>query len=254
MALIHLQGQVTCRTPQERRDVLALLPMHLRQSLRDPGCLFFDLKQADDPMHWQIDAGFASRAAHADYEARTAKSTWGQVTLRLHQSAEIREVQPQITPETPADQRALYLLNRAAFGGTGEAELVDALRASGDLALSLVARFGRAYLGHIAFSPIAAPFPAWALAPVAVRDAVRQQGLAAALVRAGLAQARARGIEAVFVLGDPAYYGRFGFSVGAAQGYECPYAGPYFQMLALNDAALPKGALRYAAPFDALED
>ncbi|MBZ4022447.1 hypothetical protein CKO11_08250 [Rhodobacter sp. TJ_12] len=162
------------------------------------------------------------------------------------------EAAPEIRPEMAEDPRALSLLIRAAFGGPEEADLVEGLRAAGDLALSLTARFKRAYLGHIGFSPMAAPFPAWALAPLCVRASVRNQGIGGALVQAGIAEARARGIAALFVLGDPDYYGRFGFSPVAAQGYDSPYAGPYFQMLNLTDAALPKGALRHAPAFDSL--
>ena len=47
-------------------------------------------------------------------------------------------------------------------------------------------------------------------------------------MRAALDRAREGGWAAVFVLGDPAYYGRFGFSADAARGYASPYAGEHF--------------------------
>ena len=65
---------------------------------------------------------------------------------------------------------------------------------------------------------------------------------------------RADGWEAVFVLGDPAYYERFGFSVAAAAGFASPYAGPYFMALGLNDGIIaPRtGRLAYARAFQDL--
>ena len=49
------------------------------------------------------------------------------------------------------------------------------------------------------------------LAPVAVLPARRRSGIAARLVREGLEACRERRRGFVVVLGDPAYYGRFGF-------------------------------------------
>lgn len=253
MPLIHLQGQLICTTPEERRVVLANLPVHMRLTLREPGCLFFDITQdGANPNIWRVNEGFATRAAFEAHQARTQASDWGRATLRIKRLYEMHDARPEIAPEAPSDARALYLLNRAAFGGAEEAELVEALRADGDLALSLAARFNRAFLGHVAFSPLKAPFPAWAMAPLAVRKSVRGQGIAESLVRAGLEAARARGVQAVFVLGNPAYYRRFGFSSEAAKGFSSPWSGPYFQMLSLTDAALPKGDLAYAKAFSLL--
>lgn len=253
MSLIHLQGQLICTTPEDRRVVLAHLPQHMRLTLREPGCLFFDITQDEaEPNIWHVNEGFATRAHFEAHQARMQASDWGRATLRIKRRYQMEVARPEIAPEAATDARALYLFNRAAFGGTDEAALVDALRGAGDLALSLVARFQRAYLGHVAFSPIKAPFPAWALAPLAVRESVRGQGIGAALVQQGLAVARARGVQAVFVLGDPAYYARFGFSVRAARGFGCPWSGPEFQMLTLTSQSLPAGALTYAPAFDAL--
>jgi putative acetyltransferase len=55
---------------------------------------------------------------------------------------------------------------------------------------------------------------------------------------------------AVFVLGDPSYYRRFGFSVAAASGFSSPYAGDHFMGLALS-GTMPAamGALRHAPAF-----
>lgn len=157
-----------------------------------------------------------------------------------------------IRAERPADEPAIAALHRDAFGGPDEALLVDRLRADGDVVLSRVARVGSAVIGHILFSRMDAPFPALALAPLAVAANHRRQGIAAALIGDGLAAARAGGWTAVFVLGDPAYYRRFGFSHEAAVGFESPYQGPYFMMRALDPRGLPAGAggvVRHAPAF-----
>ena len=54
----------------------------------------------------------------------------------------------------------------------------------------------------------------------------------------------------VFVLGDPAYYGRFGFTV--MDGFVSRYAGPYFQALMLAPDAPKAGRVSHPRAFDGL--
>jgi putative acetyltransferase len=92
-----------------------------------------------------------------------------------------------------------------------------------------------------------------ALAPLAVAADARRRGLGAALVRAGLVATRDAGAIAVLVLGDPAYYARFGFA--PARGITgAPWcAHPAFQALSLVPGqAVPRGVVRYACAFGAL--
>ena len=141
-------------------------------------------------------------------------------------------------------------LLEAAFGRPDEADLVGALRADGDVALSLVAVADGAVAGHVLFSPMAAPFPALALAPVAVLPERQGRGIGGALIREGLARAEARGWRGVFVLGEPAYYRRFGFDAKAAEGFASPYAGPFLMVVPLGEP-LPvrRGTLVHAPAF-----
>jgi putative acetyltransferase len=74
-----------------------------------------------------------------------------------------------------------------------------------------------------------------ALAPLAVDAAWRRQGIGEALVRGSLDALRASGFDLVLVLGDPAYYDRFGFVPAADFGLRTLYDGPYQQALALNE-------------------
>jgi putative acetyltransferase len=101
------------------------------------------------------------------------------------------------------------------------------------------------------FSRMNAPFKALALAPVSVSPHRQRQGIAAQLIEEGVKQAKASGWEGIFVLGDPAYYERFGFSVSAAEKFDSPFAGPYLMLLLLNqDSLIPLvGRIDYAPAF-----
>lgn len=164
-----------------------------------------------------------------------------------------------VTPrgERAGDAAALARVIVAAFadepqGGQFERRIVDALRADGRLSVSLVAvRDGR-LVGHVAFSPVAigAGGEGWhGLAPLAVWPGCQRQGIGAALVRAGLDALRRAGARGCVVLGEPAYYARFGF--GPAGDIVFPQAPPD-ALMALpfgEHAPCPAGALRYHASF-----
>ncbi|WMS45098.1 N-acetyltransferase [Acuticoccus sp. MNP-M23] len=151
-----------------------------------------------------------------------------------------------IAPEGPGDEDAIRAVVTEAFGGSAEADLVDALRADGDLALSLVARADGRVIGHVAISPMTGGF--CALAPVAVDAAWRSRGIGAALVRAAIAGAAEAGFAGLFILGDPDYYARFGLSAAAAAPFSSPYEGPYFLALALRPEGLAGGGQVAHAP------
>ena len=157
-----------------------------------------------------------------------------------------------IRDELPDDVDAIRQVNLAAFRRPVEAQLVDELRADGDLLYSLVAVEDGRVVGHIAFSPMAAPFRALGLGPIAVLPDWQRRGSARRLIEAGLARSTADGWQAVFLLGNPAFYERFGFSVGLAAGFATPYAGPHFMVRPLGDGALPTltGNVAYAPAFD----
>jgi putative acetyltransferase len=163
-----------------------------------------------------------------------------------------------IRPETAADAPAIHDLLAHAFETPAEAELVDRLRRDGDLVLSLVATdTAQAVVGHVAFPRLRVESagresPVAGLAPLAVAETHRRQGIGAQLTRAGLDHLRAKGETLVFVMGNPAYYTRFGFALETAQPFTCVYAGPYFMALRLADAALRTGTVRYPAAFDDL--
>jgi putative acetyltransferase len=152
-----------------------------------------------------------------------------------------------IRGETASDRAAVLAVNAAAFGGEAEAELVARLWDDGDALFGFVAEAAGRVVGHVLFSqlPIAAGqgiIPAAALAPLAVLPAWQRRGIGAALVRRGLATCRERGIAAVVVLGDPAYYERFGFRAETARGLETPWSGPHLMALEVTAGAMAMGS------------
>lgn len=155
-----------------------------------------------------------------------------------------------IREERPEDREAIRALVQGAFGGTAEADLVDGLRDDEDAVISLVAEEDDRIIGHVMFSRMTAPFPALGLAPVAVLQGREGSGVGSALIRAGLEMAGRGDAQAVFVLGEPGYYSRFGFDPELAKGFECAYSGPYLMALAPK-GTLPvrTGRVEYAAAF-----
>ncbi|ADP17604.1 acetyltransferase, GNAT family protein 21 [Achromobacter xylosoxidans A8] len=125
-----------------------------------------------------------------------------------------------ILPEAPGDRDAIFALTQAAFkdhphSQQTEGYITNALREAGALALSLVARVDGRIAGHVAFSPVTVSDGSadwYGLGPVAVLPELQGQGIGAALVRDGLERLKALGAAGCVVMGDPAYYGRFGFA------------------------------------------
>ena len=155
--------------------------------------------------------------------------------------------------ESPRDWKAIHHVVSSAFGQSAEAELVEELRAAGDSVISLVADEDGQVVGHVLLSKMDAPFPALALAPVSVIPTRQRSGIGSALVERAVNRARNEGWAAIFVLGDPNYYERFGFDREAAAGFTSPYAGRHFMVLKLSHS-LPAttGELRHAPAFAAL--
>jgi putative acetyltransferase len=160
-----------------------------------------------------------------------------------------------IRPERPEDAAGVRALLDAAFGGDTESKVVERLRADGDFILSLVAENGQGIAGYAGFPRLVLQLdernvPVAGLAPVGVSPLLQRRGIGGAMIRDGLARLKDRAERLVFVLGDPAYYGRFGFTV--MDGFVSRYAGPYFQALMLAPDAPKAGRVSYPSAFDGL--
>jgi putative acetyltransferase len=117
-----------------------------------------------------------------------------------------------IRTESPADEAAVRAVHRAAFPGDTEARLVDAIRANGNAAVSLVALEEGRVVGHVLFSPVEVEGArGLGLAPVAVLPQFQGGGIGGRLINAGIKACRELGAKFIVVLGEPGYYRRFGF-------------------------------------------
>lgn len=162
----------------------------------------------------------------------------------------------EIRPERPEEAEAIRRLTRVAFAGQAfsdgsEPAIPERLREAGALAASLVALDGGAVVEHVAFSPVTvegADRGWFGLGPASVEPARRRRGIGTALIRDGLDRLRRRGARGCVVLGDPAYYGRFGFEADPALTYPGPPA-EFFRRLVLAPPA-PRGEVRFHPAFD----
>ena len=161
----------------------------------------------------------------------------------------------EIRPEHPGEEQAVAALIDAAFAsaehssGT-EAEIVDRLRADGALTISLVAVDDERIVGHVAYSPVTIDGNdrGWfGLGPVAVDPRHQCYGIGRHLIERGLNELRVAGAAGCVVLGEPDYYGRFGFNADG----RLTFPGPpphYFQALAFGDDK-PAGTISYHRAF-----
>jgi putative acetyltransferase len=164
-----------------------------------------------------------------------------------------------IRSEQSGDRAEVRSITDAAFGQPGESALIESLREEEGV-LSLVATQAGGLQGHALFSPVhgtsrsGQPLQAIALGPVSVRPTQQQRGIGSALIREGLDRCRAAGWSAVFVLGDPKYYGRFGWQSASSWGLHCQWTVGEgdFQAMELEDGALESwhGRVDYHPNFD----
>lgn len=169
-----------------------------------------------------------------------------------------------IRPELPVDLDQIHDLHREAFHGAGEAEVVDAIRASADfvpeLSLVAVAADG-SVLGHVLISRVrfepagdeSSGRDALALAPLGVLPPHAGRGIGSALTRQALAMADQRDEAVIAVLGPPSFYERFGFAPAAHAGIHAAYdeAGPAYQVRPVGGRPIEPGRVIYPPIFEA---
>jgi putative acetyltransferase len=161
-----------------------------------------------------------------------------------------------IREEVLDDAPFIRAVHDGAFGRSSEGRLVDRLRDDGLMATSTVALAGNRIVGSAVFSRLvletsAGVIRSVALAPVAVVPEFQRAGFGTALIREGIRLCKVRGECATFVLGDPGYYERFGFSQKLAERIDSIYSGPHWMALELTDGALANpGRVTYPSAFE----
>ena len=164
----------------------------------------------------------------------------------------------KIREEIDVDFDAVASLHNVAFGGGMESRIVSRIRKDHRPYLSYVALSDSRVCGHALFSEVdvigtGTSAVAIALGPVAVLPARQMQGIGTELIRHGLKWCREVRYEACFVLGDPAYYTRFGFRQSFELGFwfGTRRERPAFQILPFDQGSvdLPRGEVRYGPVF-----
>jgi putative acetyltransferase len=137
---------------------------------------------------------------------------------------------------------------------------VDLLRDAGQLTLSSVAVLDGVVVGHVAFSPVTleprSELAGLGLGPVAVHPDQQRRGIGARLIEQNLVDCRLGRWDFVVVLGDPKYYGRFGFTCAGTIGLSNDYdADEHFMVLGISSRfpAELKARVHYAPQFASLD-
>lgn len=167
-----------------------------------------------------------------------------------------------VRTERAEDIAAIGEVNRRAFEQPDEADLVDRLRGL-ERSLSLVAvdempDGTEQVIGHLLITPVRLDphqpnLDLRAIGPMAVTPEHQRQGIGSRLVEEAIARCTDRGVDALFVLGHPDFYPRFGFEPSAPHGITSEYevGAIYFMMRELRADVLEgvEGVVKYDARF-----
>ena len=129
--------------------------------------------------------------------------------------------------------------------------IVRALREAKQLSVSLVAENKGDLVGHVAVSPVSisdGTYHWYGLGPISVIPEWQRKGVGSALMEQALTELRKLDAVGCVVLGEPQYYGRFGFKSDPE--LVLPGVPPeYFQALSFS-ARVPVGSVAYHEAFD----
>ena len=80
---VALSGLLVCADLEQLKIVLDYLPAHIAASRAEPGCLFFDITQSDDPLIWRVEELYTDESALQAHKARTKASLWAEKSAAL---------------------------------------------------------------------------------------------------------------------------------------------------------------------------
>jgi putative acetyltransferase len=157
-------------------------------------------------------AGVVAPAPRAGADSKRSENA------RTIRETRVEETDMLIREEIPKDVERIGAVIEAAFetaavSSGSEVEIVERLRSAGALLLSLVAERSGRIVGHVAVSATTIGEQGdWALiGPMAVLPGFQSRGIGSALMEDALRRLRSAGLNGAALVGDPAYYGRFGF-------------------------------------------
>ncbi|ACD31290.1 GNAT family N-acetyltransferase [Francisella tularensis] len=164
----------------------------------------------------------------------------------------------KIRYEKLKDQELIYKLISEAFDTSDEEKLVRLLHTDHQSLISLVAETDdSSIIGQAIISKMTAEkdetLKIYALAPMSVAPKYQHQGIGSKLIEAIIKEAKKNNINAIFVLGHPSYYPKFGFKPATEYQIKCEYDVPadVFMILDLSAklASLKGQTVYYAEEF-----
>ncbi|AEI35850.1 GNAT family N-acetyltransferase [Francisella salina] len=148
----------------------------------------------------------------------------------------------KIRYETLKDQEQIYNLISEAFDTKDEERLVRLLHTDHQSLISLVAEtdngniIGQAILSKMTTEK-STNLKIYGLAPMSVVPEYQHKGIGTKLIEMMIKEARVNSIDAIFVLGHPSYYPKFGFKSTTTYKIKCEYDVPedVFMVLDLSN-------------------
>ncbi|MBC7878650.1 MAG: N-acetyltransferase [Anaerolineales bacterium] len=162
----------------------------------------------------------------------------------------------KIRPETSHDINVIEHLTIAAFAGKPHSNqtehlVINGLRDTGAVSVSLVAEMDNKVVGNIVFSLVTINgenINWYGLGPISVLPELQLQGIGSKLVKEGLSSIREIGAQGCVLEGSPEYYNRFGFKTYPGLFYEGAPAPEYFMALPFYDE-VPQGKVEFHQAF-----
>jgi putative acetyltransferase len=162
---------------------------------------------------------------------------------------------PILRPETLGDVKAISKITQRAFENHPHSDqrehiLVEKLRKTDALSISLIAEMSGQIVGHIAFSEITINGEKWdwfGLAPVSVDPEFQNNGIGSLLIKRGLEKLREKNAKGCVLLGEPEYYNRFGFDT--CEGLTLPDVPTEYFMALSFSSSYPTGIVKYHDAF-----
>jgi len=161
--------------------------------------------------------------------------------------------------EKKSDIQSIHAITEAAFLDAPHTDhtehfIVDSLRESGELTISLIAEDSNKIVGHVALSPVTISDGSsgwYGLGPISVTPNQQGKGIGSELMYAAIAELKKLNANGCVLLGDPNYYTRFGFE--PMNDLILPDVPPeYFQVISLQNER-PTGTVKYHESFLAKE-
>ena len=90
MENVFLSGQLVCSDEDQVEIVMQHLPLHVRLTRAEEGCVSFEVRRVEDSLVWQVDENFRDAAAFRAHQERVAQSEWGLATAGLERRYTVR--------------------------------------------------------------------------------------------------------------------------------------------------------------------